>query len=76
VVFEGPVFDGMEELRLDFQLLEADWYPRYNVKEWQFDIHQALVAWRGQMPIRDHEIVADSEHARARLVVEVTDLYR
>ena len=76
VVFERPVFDGMEELRLDFQLLEADWYPRYNVKEWQFDIHQALVAWRGQMPIRDHEIVADSEHARARLVVEVTDLYR
>jgi hypothetical protein len=74
-VFEGPVYDAMDEFRLDFKLLEVDWYPRFQVQEWVFDIHESLADFHGQVPVKDHEIPFESEYAKGRMTVEVVEQY-
>jgi hypothetical protein len=74
-VFEGPVFDDMTSLRLDLTVLEVDWYPRYEVREWAFDIHQALVSFNGQVPLENKDIPFSSQYAKGVLEVRVVQLY-
>ncbi len=75
VVFEGPVFDAQDRLRLSLDFLEADWFPRYGVKEWAFDVHESLLSYDGEVMLRDGPLEISSQYARARLSVEVVDLY-
>jgi hypothetical protein len=76
VIFEGPVFDQMTELRLDIKLLEADWYPRFNVKEWAFDIHQELASYHGQVPLVDKSVISfESEYLKAKIEMRVFEQY-
>jgi hypothetical protein len=74
-IFAGPVFDEMTELFLDFELLEVDWYPRMQVREWVFDPHQRILGFTGQVPLVDDVIMLGSEYGRAWLEVKVVPLY-
>lgn len=74
-IYEGPVFDGMASLRLDWALLEVDWYPRFGVLEWVFDAHQELVSFHGQVPLEDADIVVESGKAKVVMEVRVHALY-
>jgi hypothetical protein len=75
-LFEGPVFDLMDSLSLRVKILEADWYPRFDVREWYFDIHQELAAFNGQVPLTDGaEVSFESQYAKCRLEVRVYDQY-
>jgi hypothetical protein len=75
LIFAGPVFDDMTELYLDFKLLEVDWYPRMQVREWLFDAHQLILDHIGQVPLTDDIIMLGSEYGRAWLEVKVVPLY-
>lgn len=75
VVFEGPVFDEMTELYLNLKALEVDWYPRYLVNEWQFDAHESLASFSGQVALTNGIVDFETEYARCRLAVKVTDMY-
>lgn len=75
IVFEGPIFDEMDKVNLKVSLLEADWYPRFGVKEWVFDKDQELASFAGNVPLTDPYVVFESKYARVRLKVEVFELY-
>jgi hypothetical protein len=75
VLYQGPLFDDMQALWLELELLEVDWYPRFGVREWAFDIHERLLRFQGSLPLGDHVLELESEYARARLAVEIYDLY-
>jgi len=74
-VFAGPVFDEMESLRLDMLLLEVDWYPRMDVREYIFDAHEGLFAFHDQLPLVDDVIEFENEYVRILLSVDVVELY-
>ncbi len=74
-IFEGPVFDAMNSLQLDLMLLEVDWYPHREVREYIFDYHQGLVSFHGQVPLTDDVITFENEYARVRLKVRLVGLY-
>ena len=75
VLYQGPLFDDMQSLWLGFELLEVDYYPRFEVWEWAFDIHERLLEFQGSVALEDGGLDLESEYARARLEVEVYDLY-
>lgn len=75
VLFAGPVFDEMNELDLDFELLELDWYPRGNVREWSFDAHQALYRFQESVPLQNAVISRENAYVRLAVRVEVVDQY-
>lgn len=74
-VFEGPIFDAMTELHLDLVLLEVDWYPRFGVLEWAFDVDQALAEVHTQIPLVDGIVPFESQYVKGELKVEVKTLY-
>lgn len=74
-VFEGPVLDEMDSVRLDLTVLEVDWYPRFHIQEWAFDTDQGLASFHGDVPLHDGTIPFESEYARCVLDVRVVDLY-
>ena len=75
-LYAGPVFDEMDELHLVFELLELDWYPRAEVREWAFDVHERLLEFDEQIPLDDGLVIErENERARIGLLVEVIDLY-
>ncbi len=74
-LFEGPVFDGQDAFYLFVQLTEADWYPRWNVREAAVDPNRKLVAFAGVVPLVDHVIHVESEYAAADIAVHVVALY-
>jgi len=74
-IFKGPVFDEMSSLQLDLDLLEVDWYPHREVREYIFDYHQGLVSFHGQVPLTDDVITFENEYARVRLKVRLVGLY-
>ncbi|MBN2497469.1 MAG: hypothetical protein JXR96_22950 [Deltaproteobacteria bacterium] len=75
VIFSAPVFDGMQDVQMRFKLLEADWYPRVEVREWVFDAHERLIERDLLIPLVDDSISLESEYARIQIAVEVHDLY-
>lgn len=75
MVYEGPVFDGMDTIRVEVELLEADWYPRFNCKEYQLDIHERLIQWTGDVPLQDGNIDFQNEYAKVRMNVQVLPMY-
>lgn len=78
VIFAGPVFDDQQDLWLKAEVLEADWYPRFDVQELALGIgdkHDALITFQGQVDLRDYEFVAENELARITIGVRVFDLY-
>jgi len=75
MVFEGPVLDGMDAVRLDLEVLEVDWYPRFDIQEWVFDPDQALASFHGDVPLADGTIAFETEYARCVLEIRVMDLY-
>ncbi len=74
-VYEGPVFDAMTTVSLDFELLEMDWYPRFGVSEWAFDIHERLVEFTGDVLLSDDLVILESDAARVELEVRVREMY-
>ena len=78
VIFAGPVFDDQQDLWLKAEILEADWYPRFDVRELALGIgdkHDALITFQGQVELRDHEFVAENEKARITIAVRVFSMY-
>ena len=74
-IFEGPVFDDMNALRLDWELLEVDWYPRFSIAEWPFDAHEALAAFHGPVPLEDADLIIENDKVRVVMRVRVHSLY-
>lgn len=74
-IYEAPVFDDMTSLRLDWELLEVDWYPRFGIYEWAFDPHEALVSFHGQVPIEDADIVVENGKVKVIMQVRVHSIY-
>jgi len=75
-VFEGPVLDGMTEMRMDLVALEVDWYPHYKVAEWAFNTDSSLVEFHGQVPLTDKAtFTANNGFAKCTFTVRVYDLY-
>lgn len=74
-MFEGPIFDEMTELWLDFRLLEVDWYPRFGVLEWAADAHEALATIHQAIPLVDGVVPFETEYAKGELKVEIKTLY-
>jgi hypothetical protein len=74
-IFEGPVFDEMSSLQLDLELLEVDWYPHREVREYIFDYQQGLVGFHGQLQLTNGVVTFENENARVRLKVRVVQLY-
>ncbi len=75
LLYQGPLFDDMQELHLSFELLELDWYPRAGVREWAFDAHQALYGFDEQVPLQDALLQRQNEYVRVALRIEVIDQY-
>jgi hypothetical protein len=75
VLFEGPVFDDMDALYLTAELLEVDWYPRFEVVEWAADVHERLIRIDRSIPLENGDIVIENEKVRATLTVTVESLY-
>jgi hypothetical protein len=75
VLFEGPVFDEMDSLKLKVDVLEADWYPRFDVQEWIADKDQELASFNGTVAFSDEWVVFETGYARVRLKVQVFTLY-
>lgn len=75
MVFEGPLFDDMDTIRVEVELLEADWYPRFKVTENRFDIHERLIQWSGDVPLQDGNIDFENEYAKVRMNVQVLPMY-
>lgn len=77
VIFAGPLFDDMTSLWLKAEVLEVDWYPRFDVREPAgiADTDDALVTYQGQVDLSDHEFTVESENARIVIDVDVIDLY-
>jgi hypothetical protein len=79
LVFSGPVFDEMDSLWLNVDLLEVDWYPRFGVRELIAGIgdkHDSLISFTGQVPLTDHEFAVENANARILVGVKVVDLYQ
>jgi len=74
-LFDGPVFDGMDKLYLSIKLLEIDYYPRFNIKEWSFDIHQELASYNGYVDLRDNSFTIENNNIKATISIEVLDIY-
>lgn len=74
-LFAGPVFDDMQALFLDLELLEVDNYNRFGVQESLFDPHERLALFRDQVALADQEILIENEMLRAVVQVEVFTLY-
>lgn len=77
-VFEGPVFDQMEELSLNMSLLEVDYFKRENVLELPLglgDLHEEIISFTGQVPLEDHEFEVENARAKMTLEVKVLEMY-
>ena len=75
VVFSGPVPDEMDSLRLDLVVLEVDYYPRYQVMENVFDIHEEMLSFHGQVALENGVVEFSNERASAVLSVEMVEMY-
>lgn len=77
-VFEAPVFDEMQHLYLDMELLEVDEYNRMNVHELPLglgDPHDALISYSGQIELADGIVPIENENIRLELQIKMVDLY-
>ncbi|MBI4821847.1 MAG: hypothetical protein HY791_36645 [Deltaproteobacteria bacterium] len=75
LLFAGPVFDEMTSLRLEADVVEVDWYPRFGVRESLLTQTQALGGFRGDVPLADGEHVFESAAVRGRIRVRMVSLY-
>lgn len=77
VIFAGPVFDDMTSLWLKAEVLEVDWYPRFNVEEpaGLIDTDDALITFQGQVELTDHEFTHQNGLARMVIEVDAIDLF-
>ncbi len=74
-IFEAPVFDDMQTLGVQLDLLEVDFYPRFGVREWALDIHESLGGLHADLPLEDGRHVIDTEYVRAEIELRVVELY-
>jgi hypothetical protein len=75
-VFQGPVLDGMTELRADIVVQEVDWFPHWQVAEWLLDKMRPLAEFHGQVALTDGAtFTAKSQYATCTFEVRVLDLY-
>ena len=75
LLFAGPVFDDMQSLTLDLQLLEVDWYPRFGVLEWLLDPHQLLYGAALTLPLENKVHALSNGKVKLWLRVELHTLY-
>ncbi len=74
LVFEAPVFDEMETIRLGLTVLEADWYPTFGVSENVFDSDEILGETVLDVPIVSGTQVLNLGRVDVTLSVQVTPL--
>ncbi|MBI2376928.1 MAG: hypothetical protein HYV07_23210 [Deltaproteobacteria bacterium] len=74
-VFQGPVLDGMDIVRVDAKLEEVDWYPRFGVRESVIDQSQTLGQLQAELPLVDGDHDVDTAALRARFRVRVVEMY-
>ncbi|MCX7958135.1 MAG: hypothetical protein N3B13_03735, partial [Deltaproteobacteria bacterium] len=74
-LFDGPVFDEMDRLFLKLKLLEVDYYPRFNIKEWSFDTHQELISFENYIELKNHSFEIENEYIKARIKTEIKEIY-
>ncbi len=75
LLFAGPVFDDMQALSLDLQLLEVDWYPRFGVLEWLLDPHQLLYGGALTLPLENKVHALSNTKVKLWVRVELHTLY-
>jgi hypothetical protein len=75
ILFEGPVFDDQESIRVNFELLEMDQYPRFGITEWAFDIHERLIGFNGDLPLENEVYIWENDNVRIEVRVTVRDMY-
>ncbi len=74
-IFEGPVFDEMTSLHLDLEVVEVDWYPRFEVREARWPPHAPLGEFSGDVPLENGTFEFETRYARCVISVEVVDMY-
>jgi hypothetical protein len=74
LLFDGPVLDEMQTVRLELSLREVDWYPRFGVFEWALDADEAVLDWAQDVELKDADIEVVQPAARLLLRVRVYSL--
>lgn len=74
-VFEGPVLDGMESLRLSLEVLEVDYYPRAGVVENILGPADTVLEFEADVLLADADIPFANASAEGVLSVRVVPLY-
>jgi hypothetical protein len=75
VLFEGPVFDGMDALNLELVFKEVDQDRRLGVDEAVVGPAAEQLRWSGAIPLVAGSVVVEGPKARAELVVTVVTLF-
>lgn len=75
ILFEGPLFDEMQALHLELDLMEADWYPRFGIFEWAFPPAAKVLGHAGSLALTAGEVVLENNNARLVLNVQVQPLF-
>lgn len=74
-LFEGPVMDDMDKLSMKLKLLEVDYYPRFNIKEWSFDIHQELISFEGLINLENYSLDIENQYIKVTIQVNLKTIY-
>lgn len=74
-IFDGPVFDEMDKIYLRLKLLEVDYYPRFGIKEWSFDIHQELISFENYVDLKDYTFDIENDYIKAKIRVDIKEIY-
>jgi len=74
-LYAGPVFDEQPSIAMRIDLLEMDWYPRWDIVEWAFDPDDSLATWSGKVPLADGSFVIESDRLQATVAISVAKLY-
>ena len=73
VLYDSPVLDAMDEIELNIDLREVDWYPTADVTEWLFDADSGLGSWFDSITIEEQTIELTLDDADLTLEVEIFD---
>ena len=74
VLYDAPLLDGVDEVRLALDLREVDWYPTFDVTEWIFDADSGLGSTDLVLAIETQTIEVSLSDADLVLEVEVFNL--
>ena len=72
VLFDGPVFDAMDAIRMDVRLQEVDCYLRFDIDEWCLPPSPSeFLRFQGEVSLENQVLVWENARIRAEVEVEV-----